>query len=164
MHICGRSMVALLDNNIICGCGGIGRLIGFRFQRASVQVRVLSSAPNIREGASAPSFIFLLSRSRTRTHSSGTVRWTVPVTSSKTGGYNNFLPLGKKCKSSPVIRTSRNGTLNGCRFICFFQIILGTRNLYTHGGVISTNLQDIFHFQKGILQRICSCNMLYRSL
>ena len=29
----------------ICGCGGIGRLIGFRFQRASVQVRVLSSAP-----------------------------------------------------------------------------------------------------------------------
>ena len=28
-----------------CGCGGIGRLIGFRFQRASVQVRVLSSAP-----------------------------------------------------------------------------------------------------------------------
>ena len=29
-----------------CGCGGIGRLIGFRFQRASVQVRVLSSAPN----------------------------------------------------------------------------------------------------------------------
>ena len=123
-----------------------------------------SYLPNIKEGASAPSFIFLLSRSRTRTHSSGTVRWTVPVTSSKTGGYNNFLPLGKKCKSSPVIRTSRNGTLNGCRFICFFQIILGTRNLYTHGGVISTNLQDIFHFQKGILQRICSCNMLYRSL
>ena len=32
-------------NNGICGCGGIGRLIGFRFQRASVQVRVLSSAP-----------------------------------------------------------------------------------------------------------------------
>ena len=30
----------------ICGCGGIGRLIGFRFQRASVQVRVLSSAPS----------------------------------------------------------------------------------------------------------------------
>ena len=29
----------------ICGCGGIGRLIGFRFQRESVQVRVLSSAP-----------------------------------------------------------------------------------------------------------------------
>ena len=35
--------------NRICGCGGIGRLIGFRFQRASVQVRVLSSAP-IRKG------------------------------------------------------------------------------------------------------------------
>ena len=54
-----------------------------------------SYLPNIKEGASAPSFIFLLSRCRTRTHSSGTVRWTVPVTSSKTGGYNNFLPLGK---------------------------------------------------------------------
>ena len=32
-------------HKLICGCGGIGRLIGFRFQRASVQVRVLSSAP-----------------------------------------------------------------------------------------------------------------------
>ena len=28
-----------------CGRGGIGRLIGFRFQRESVQVRVLSPAP-----------------------------------------------------------------------------------------------------------------------
>ena len=32
------------------------------------------------------------------------------------------------------IRTSINGTLNGCRFLYIFQIILGTRNLYTHGG------------------------------
>ena len=34
----------------IRGCGGIGRLIGFRFQRVSVQVRVLSSAPNEKRG------------------------------------------------------------------------------------------------------------------
>ena len=115
-----------------------------------------SYLPNIKEGASAPSFIFLLSRCRTRTHSSGTVRWTVPVTSSKTGGYNNFLPLGKKCKSSPVIRTSRNGTLNGCRFICFFQIILGTRNRYTHGGE-SFRLSFVFRkvFGNGFVLAIC---------
>ena len=35
----------MIEYTRICGCGGIGRLIGFRFQRASVQVRVLSSAP-----------------------------------------------------------------------------------------------------------------------
>ena len=35
----------LFIKKLICGCGGIGRLIGFRFQRASVQVRVLSPAP-----------------------------------------------------------------------------------------------------------------------
>ena len=46
-------------NRGIRGCGGIGRLIGFRFQRASVQVRVLSSAPNIKEEALASFFIFL---------------------------------------------------------------------------------------------------------
>ena len=30
---------------MLCGCGGIGRRAGFRFQWATVQVRVLSSAP-----------------------------------------------------------------------------------------------------------------------
>ena len=41
-----RNRKTTINNLIqICGCGGIGRLIGFRFQRASVQVRVLSSAP-----------------------------------------------------------------------------------------------------------------------
>ena len=34
-------------------------------------------------------------RCRTRTHSSGTARWAVPATSSKTGGYYNFCPWGK---------------------------------------------------------------------
>ena len=42
----------------ICGCGGIGRLIGFRFQRESVQVRVLSSAPNKKGKAFAFPFLY----------------------------------------------------------------------------------------------------------
>ena len=43
---CPTSGTSPCKNRGIRGCGGIGRLIGFRFQRASVQVRVLSSAPN----------------------------------------------------------------------------------------------------------------------
>ena len=42
---CPTSGASPCKNRGIRGCGGIGRLIGFRFQRASVQVRVLSSAP-----------------------------------------------------------------------------------------------------------------------
>ena len=52
----------------ICGCGGIGRLIGFRFQRASVQVRVLSSAPKKRHPLGAS----FLVRIRTRTYLNAT--------------------------------------------------------------------------------------------
>jgi hypothetical protein len=33
-------------------------------------------------------------RDRTRTHRSGTVRWTVPATSANTGGYHNFYLIG----------------------------------------------------------------------
>ena len=58
----------------ISGCGGIGRLIGFRFQRASVQVRVLSSAPSKREGHQPLSFA---SCGEDSNQSNATVRWTV---------------------------------------------------------------------------------------
>ena len=58
-----------------CGCGGIGRLIGFRFQRASVQVRVLSSAP--RKARPHGGLAFLNAATWTRTHLNATVRWTV---------------------------------------------------------------------------------------
>ena len=52
-----------------CGCGGIGRLIGFRFQRASVQVRVLSSAPEKEKSSRWDGFfLFFLVWSRTRTY------------------------------------------------------------------------------------------------
>ena len=46
----------MIIDNLIRGRGGIGRLIGFRFQRVSVQVRVLSPAP-IKRGHSASFFI-----------------------------------------------------------------------------------------------------------
>ena len=59
----------------ICGCGGIGRLIGFRFQRASVQVRVLSSAPTIKGRLCLP---FIVGKCYgTRTHLNATCRWHV---------------------------------------------------------------------------------------
>ena len=160
MHICGRSMVALQDNNIICGCGGIGRLIGFRFQRASVQVRVLSSAPNIKEGASAPSFIFLLSRCRTRTHSSGPIRWIGPATSSKTGGYNNFCPWAKMQIESCHPHQQKRHPKWVPFHMLFPNNFRNKKPIHPRRGI----LQVIFRFQKGILQRICSCNMLYRSL
>ena len=47
-------------NRGIRGCGGIGRLIGFRFQRASVQVRVLSSAPKKKRRLQPPLRLFAL--------------------------------------------------------------------------------------------------------
>ena len=102
LQITSQSFVIL---NCICGRGGIGRLGGFRFLCESVQVRVLSPAPNIKEGAIAPSLIFMSGKDGTRTHRSGTVRWTVPATSANTGGYHNFRQR-RKCKSSPVIRTN----------------------------------------------------------
>ena len=43
---------------------------------------------------------------RTRTHRSGTVRWTVPATSANTGGYHNFRQW-RKCKSSPASATNK---------------------------------------------------------
>ena len=46
-------------------------------------------------------FFSCSARRRARTHSRGTVRWTVPATSSKTGGYLNFC-LRQKCISRPV--------------------------------------------------------------
>ena len=55
--VCRRFLPIM--TNWIRGCGGIGRLIGFRFQRASVQVRVLSSAPNKKREAFASLFLFL---------------------------------------------------------------------------------------------------------
>ena len=58
----------------ICGCGGIGRLIGFRFQRASVQVRVLSSAPIIRAPLRGCSYYLCR---QDENPSNATVRWTV---------------------------------------------------------------------------------------
>jgi len=48
---------------------------------------------------------FLLCKGRTRTHSSGTVRWTVPATSANTGGYNYFRQK-RKCISSPADPTN----------------------------------------------------------
>lgn len=41
----------------------------------------------------------------TRTHLHGTVRWTVPATSSKTGGNNNFCPSGAKMQIESYTRT-----------------------------------------------------------
>ena len=51
-----------------------------------------NGAPIIKRRLTPPLYDFL---TMTRTHSSGTVRWTVPATSSKTGGYNNFCPGAK---------------------------------------------------------------------
>jgi len=56
-------------------------------------------------------FFSLFARSRTRTHSSATPRWTLAETSANTGFYLYFR-LRRKCKSSPASATklsSRNG-------------------------------------------------------
>ena len=76
----------------ICGCGGIGRLIGFRFQRASVQVRVLSSAPSKR--ARHPPRSFALWGRQDEDPSDADVRWT--SAHSRLDGNDTLIP------SSPV--------------------------------------------------------------
>ena len=51
---------------------------------------------------------FFFGGNRTRTHLNADVRWTSAATSSKTGGYYDFLsPLRKKMQSSPVVSTAR---------------------------------------------------------
>ena len=111
--------------NYICGCGGIGRLIGFRFQRASVQVRVLSSAPNNKEEAKPPLCYLVIENSRTRTDLNATVRgkrrercrWQRkrPERSAAVYIFKAVLSAAEnighrkpgKCKSSPVILPKR---------------------------------------------------------
>ena len=85
----GRPCFFLRLHNQICGCGGIGRLIGFRFQRASVQVRVLSSAPTRRGRHSLPLLVGN-GRKESKLFQSNT-RWGVAATSSKTGGFFNII-------------------------------------------------------------------------
>ena len=58
----------------------------------SVPVRVRSPAPINPIVNDTFTMGFILCWKRTRTHSSGTVRWTVPATSANTGGYLYFLP------------------------------------------------------------------------
>ena len=77
----------------ICGCGGIGRLIGFRFQRASVQVRVLSSAPIIKAPLMG-CFYYLCRQDENPLNAD--VQWT--SAHSRLDGNDTLIP------SSPVIR------------------------------------------------------------
>ena len=71
----------------------------------SVPVRVRSPAP-VKERDLLISLFYLLLGNRTRTQFNAICRRHIAATSSKTGGYLNFLP-GRKCKSSPVTGTIR---------------------------------------------------------
>ena len=72
----------------------------------------LSQAPQKRKSHPKRAFFFcFFARRRTWTHSSGTVRWTVPATSANTGGYLYFLPTAENANQvlppQPTSRTEK---------------------------------------------------------
>ena len=79
-------------------------------------------------------FFSLFVWSRTRTHRSGTVRWTVPATSSKTGGYLYFR-LWRKCISSPASATRKEKVIpTGMAF--FFSLFVWSRTRTHRSGTV----------------------------
>ena len=83
----------------------------------SVPVRVRSPAPIKAIVNDTFTMAFILCWKRTRTRSSGTVRWTVPATSTNTGGYLNFRQR-RKCKSIPVPCSTPEDTPWECLLFC----------------------------------------------
>jgi len=60
-------------------------------------------------------FFSFFVRSRTRTHSRGTVRWTVSAISANTGGYHYFRHR-RKCRSSPASAATKSQGFQNANF------------------------------------------------
>ena len=89
-----------------CRCDGIGRRSGLKIHRWRQRTGSSPVTGTKIRGRLLPPSYFGIGK-RTRTHSIGTVRWTVPATSANTGGYLYFRHK-RKCISSPVTGTKNS--------------------------------------------------------